>query len=246
MKRDAVYFVSDAHFGLGTDDERAKIEHFAELAAHMRGHAADVYLVGDMFDFWIEYKSAIRRDYFPVLYTLRGLVEAGVRVHYITGNHDFALGTFLEEAVGILVHRGAANVTLQGRKACISHGDEVNKSGYFRLLKALLHNSRLRALYKLIHPDIGIRAGTFISALSKRKYSNLGLSPKDLKRYRNAAQARLRERACDLVVFAHTHHADFVNLDGGDYCNTGSWMVNRDYAVMRGGRVQLMRWGEKS
>ncbi|MCL2181874.1 MAG: UDP-2,3-diacylglucosamine diphosphatase [Chitinispirillia bacterium] len=242
MDRDAVYFVSDAHFGLDAD-EGGKVARFAELAAQMRARASDVFIVGDMFDFWIEYSSVIRRDYFPVLHEMRGLVEAGVRVHYIAGNHDFALGTFLEEAVGMRVHRGEAEIELQGRIALISHGDGILKSGILRITVVLLRNRLLQALYKAIHPTLGIWAGKSVSAVSKSKYRNAEVSPEIINKYRQAAEARIRGGGYGLVIFAHTHHADLVSFDGGDYCNTGSWLDNYDYAVLRDGRIQLMRWG---
>jgi UDP-2,3-diacylglucosamine hydrolase len=241
MDRDAVYFVSDAHFGLNAD-ERAKTEKFSELAAEMRERAADVFLVGDMFDFWIEYRSAIRRDYFLVLHELRRLVEAGVRVHYIKGNHDFAMGAFLEETVGVLVHHSDIDIELSGRKVRISHGEKVKKNSIFKIINALMRNRPLQALYRLIHPDIGVLLGKTVSATSKTIYSGREPSPDDANRYRRAAAKQLKNGECDLVIMAHTHHADFVNSDDGDYCNTGSWMANYDYAVLRGGQIQLMTW----
>ncbi|MCL2218925.1 MAG: UDP-2,3-diacylglucosamine diphosphatase [Chitinispirillia bacterium] len=242
MDRDTVYFVSDAHFGLDAD-EAAKTAKFAELAAEMRGRATDVFFVGDMFDFWIEYRSVIRRDYFTVLHIMRGLVEAGVRVHYVGGNHDFALGTFLEETAGVAVHRGCADAELQGRRAHISHGDKVCKGSLLRIADKLLRNGPLQALYRAIHPDIGIWGGGRVSAASKRKYRGVEIPQKTLNRYRRAAEALMAGGARDLVIFAHTHRADLVNFAGGDYCNTGSWLDRYDYAILRGGKIQLLRWG---
>jgi UDP-2,3-diacylglucosamine hydrolase len=239
--RDAVYFISDAHFGLDAD-ERVKTGRFAELIAQMCERATDVFIVGDLFDFWIEYKSAIRRDSFLVLHELRKLAEVGVRVHYVAGNHDFAIGSFLDEVVGVTVYHGCLNVERQGRKIHISHGDRVGKSSALRTLDVLLRNRFLQALYKLVHPDIGINLGWLFSAVSKDKHRYLGITPKDLKKYRRAAQARLALGKSDLVVFAHTHHADLVSFEEGDYCNTGSWIDNYDYAVMRDGKISQLTW----
>jgi UDP-2,3-diacylglucosamine hydrolase len=241
MGRDTVYFVSDAHFGLDPD-ERVKTANFAELAAQMRERATDVFFVGDMFVFWIEYTSLIRRDCFMALHIMRGLVEAGVRVHYVAGNHDFALGTFMEETAGIRLYRSSADVELQGRKAHISHGDRVQRNGLLKIIHMLLRCRPLHTLFRLIHHDIGIRVGMRLSAASKMKYRKLELSPEIRNKYRRAAQSLTSGQTCDLVVFAHTHHADLLSIDGGDYCHTGSWMDNYDYAVLRGGRIRLMRW----
>ena len=239
--RDTVFFVSDAHFGLDAD-ERIKVGLFAELTTEMRKRAADIFIVGDLFDFWIEYRTVVRADYFRILHELRGLAEAGAKVHYVTGNHDFAVGTFLENAAGLLVHRESVDVTLQGRKVHISHGHKIGRKNTTKFVGALLRNKLLQSLYRLIHPDLGVRIGAAVSAASKKKYRNTGMSPNDLNKYRNAAQAQLRNGENDLVIFAHTHQADLVNFDEGDYCNTGSWMDNYDYAVLRDGKITLMKW----
>lgn len=239
--RDAVYFVSDAHFGLDAD-ERERIARFREFVAHVRANASDLYIVGDMFDFWVEYKCAVRPDYFPILYELRGLVDSGVRVCYVAGNHDFALGGFLEKHVGLTLRSGCLDVELQGRRVHISHGHRVGRGVLQRLVDALLRNRVLQRLYRLIHPNIGVRLGAFVSARSKMKQRAVGVPPAALEKYRRAARARLRSGKSDLVVFAHTHYGEVLRFNEGEYCNTGSWMDRYDYAVLRGGKIVLMKW----
>jgi UDP-2,3-diacylglucosamine hydrolase len=244
--RDTVYFVSDAHFGLGAD-ERTRVRLFGELMAEARRRGAALYVVGDLFDFWIEYRFAIRPDYFPVLHELRSLVEAGVEVHYLAGNHDFALGPFLEEAVGISVHSGCVDAQWQGRRLHISHGHRANKNKTLRIAGRFLRCKLLQTLYRTIHPNIGVRLGAFCSAMSKKACRRRGgTSAKSLERYRLAAQARLRTGKNDLVVYAHTHRRELVSLDGGEYCNIGSWIEHYDYAILRDGRIQLRKWGNNA
>jgi UDP-2,3-diacylglucosamine hydrolase len=237
--RDTVYFLSDAHFGLAAG-EHERVRLFADLAAEASVRATDLYILGDLFDFWIEYRHAIRPDYFNILHILRGLTEAGVSVHYLTGNHDFALGPFLEEEIGITVTRGAVNATLQGRAVHLRHGDDIAGGN---ALSPLLRNKFLQSAYKIIHPSVGVGIGKYFSAMSRKKH--LGkMSDKDLEKYRQAARAYLKNGLRDLVIFAHTHHAELLSLDGGEYCNTGSWMKDYSYAVLRDGKIQLLKWGE--
>jgi UDP-2,3-diacylglucosamine hydrolase len=243
--RDAVYFVSDAHFGLD-GNERLRIARFGEFAAHVRARAAELYIAGDFFDFWIEYKNAVRPEYFPILHELRGIVDAGVPVRYVTGNHDFALGNFLEKYVGLTLCRGCVDVELQGRRIHISHGHKVGRGLGQRLSDALLANKTLQTLFKLLHPDIGVRLGEFISSISKMKRRKDGVPPAALEKYRRAARARLRSGKSDLVVFAHTHYGEILRFGEGEYCNIGSWMDRYDYAVLRGGKIQLLKWGSNA
>jgi UDP-2,3-diacylglucosamine hydrolase len=243
-ERDTIYFVSDAHFGLNAGahgaNEREKATRFRELAAEMRTRAASLYILGDLFDFWIEYRMAIRPDYFPVLHELRGLVEAGVRVQYLTGNHDFALGPFLQKIVGVSVSHYALDVELQGRRVHMRHGDDVLKENP---LAAVLRNRFCQKLYRAIHPNIGIRLGMYFSAMSRKKHDSVEISEEAREKYRQAARSCMNAQKCDLVIYAHTHHAELMNYREGEYCNIGSWMKHYDYAVMRGGKIQLMRWG---
>jgi UDP-2,3-diacylglucosamine hydrolase len=239
--RGAVYFVSDAHFGLD-GDERARFERFRSFAGRVRADAAELCIVGDFFDFWVEYKSAIRPEYFPILHELRGIVEAGVPVRYVAGNHDFAVGSFLEKYVGLTFHRGCVDAEFQGRRLHISHGHMVGMGAVGRLVDALLRNRGLQRFYGLIHPNAGVKLGAFLSALSRMKSRKAGMPVKALEKYRRAARARLRSGKSDLVVFAHTHYGEVLRFAEGEYCNTGSWMDRYDYAVLRGGKISLLRW----
>jgi UDP-2,3-diacylglucosamine hydrolase len=234
--------VSDAHFGLA-GDERDKIGRFAGLAGEMRARASGLYILGDLFDFWIEYRYAIRPDYFPVLYELRRIADAGIKVCYLTGNHDFALGPFLEKAAGITVCRKPVNIELQGRKIHMRHGDDIHSG---RLQSALLRNKFLQSAYKIIHPNIGVEIGKRLSAASRKKHDDIEMAEKDLEKYRRAAQKTIKDDGRDLVIFAHTHHAELITMDGGEYCNTGSWMYRYSYATLRDGKIQLLKWGDKA
>jgi UDP-2,3-diacylglucosamine hydrolase len=239
--RDAVYFVSDAHFGLDRG-ERARVARFRAFAAHARAHAAMLYIVGDFFDFWVEYKDAIRPEYFPILHELRCIADAGVAVHYVAGNHDFAMGNFMEKYVGLTLHRGCVDAELQGRRLHISHGHKVGRKLPQRLSDALLANKTLQRLYRLLHPNIGVRLGELVSALSKMSRRKTGVPPSALEKYRRAARARLKSGKSDLVIFAHTHYGEILRFNEGEYCNTGSWMDRYDYAVLRNGKIALMKW----
>jgi len=247
-ERDAVYFVSDAHFGLTAgvhgNSERDKVRRFRELSAQMRERADELYILGDLFDFWIEYGMAIRPDYFLVLHEIRRLVEAGVRVHYLAGNHDFALGPFLHKTVGVSICHYALDVELQGRRVHMRHGDDIFKQG--SLAVSLLRNGFCQKLYKTIHPNLGIRLGMYFSALSRKRYENVVISEEDREKYRQSARSCMNAQKCDLVIYAHTHYGEIVKYREGEYCNTGSWMAHYDYAVMRGGEIQLMRWGNNA
>ena len=233
--RDTIYFISDAHFGVGVKPPDYRVEHFRDLTAQMCKRATDLFIVGDLFDFWIEYRFAIRPDYFPVLHELYRLVESGVKIHYLAGNHDFALSPFLEKTMGISVYHDTLQLELQGRKVYLSHGDGI--LGY-RISKVLLRNKLFQKLYKILHPNIGVAFGIYCSKLS-RKYSVRRLTPETIEKYRGAAHKIMKQKTHDLVIFGHTHHGEICKFDEGEYCNTGAWMNHYNYAVMCDGKIEL-------
>jgi UDP-2,3-diacylglucosamine hydrolase len=238
-RRDTVYFVSDAHFGVGAKHPDHRVELFRDLTAQMCKRATDLFIVGDLFDFWIEYRFAIRPDYFPVLYELYRLVESGVKVHYLAGNHDFALGPFLEKTMGISIHHGTLDLELQGRKVHLCHGDGIlSHDVRYRISKVFLRNTLFQKLYKILHPDIGVAFGIYCSK-SHRKYSVLRLTPEVIEKYRQAARQRMKQKKSDLVIFSHTHHGEIHKFDEGEYCNTGAWMNHYNYATLLDGKIEL-------
>ncbi|MFP4164753.1 MAG: UDP-2,3-diacylglucosamine diphosphatase [Chitinispirillaceae bacterium] len=244
--RDTVYFISDAHFGIHMPGYENRELLFRSLVDRMLSNATDLFIVGDLFDFWIEYRFAIRPDYFPVLYDLARLVQAGVRVHYLAGNHDFALGSFLEKRVGVTVHCDEVNLQIQGKSVHLFHGDGILKKDVgYRILKKLLRNRTCQKLYKIIHPNQGIAFGIFCSG-SSRKYTSRRLRPSMVEEYRMAARHVLETQGNDLVVYGHTHHGELINFGEKAYLNTGAWLVHQNYATLFKGKVSLWKFVQDS
>ncbi len=236
--KDAAYFLSDAHLGLrisgGEGREAALLEFLEEISPR----AGQLFIVGDLFDFWIEYRRAIRPDYFPVLCRLSDLVRSGTEIHYCIGNHDFAIGAFIEKEIGVNVHREGFAGVVQGKRIYVTHGDDLRTGDRANLvLRQILRNPVLQAMYRVLHPDIGVGLGEFFSRLS-RNYLISDPTPEILESYRTAAAALLAD-GNEIVVAGHTHVPELCHLPGGLYCNTGNWIRRYCYALMRDGEVGL-------
>lgn len=215
--------------------------HFSNLLENAPQNVSDLYIIGDLFDFWIEYRSSIRSDYFSVLHSLKKTVDRGVKVHYLAGNHDFALGSFLKDTIGIQIYQDFLEVQIQGKKVHLFHGDGLIKKDIgYRILKRIFRNQFNQRLFKLLHPDLGVSIGTFFSG-SSRKYLRRFLSESIIREYRENARRRL-ESGNDLVIFGHTHYPEHCCFDSGIYVNTGSWLINYNYASMTDGRISLWRY----
>jgi len=161
-----VVFFSDAHLGAESKAREAGRE--ARLHSFLKslgGRISRLIIVGDLFDFWFEYRSAIPRRYFATLELLGRLRSAGIEMDYLNGNHDFWLGPFLSDDLGIRTHHGAMTLEHDGRRIWIHHGDALVGGDHgYRLLKRVLRHPASIALYRLIHPDFGIPLARWVSS----------------------------------------------------------------------------------
>jgi UDP-2,3-diacylglucosamine hydrolase len=236
-----ICFISDAHFGIslpGFDDRETLFFRFLEREAVT---LSELYIVGDLFDFWIEYRHTIRPDYFLVLHHLKLLIDRGISVHYLAGNHDFALGPFLQKTMGIRIYPGALSRDIQGKRVYLYHGDGLIKRDVgYRILKKLLRNPLNQRIYKLLHPNIGVPLGSLVSG-SSRKYLNRPLAENLRNEYRDCAKKRLND-GHDMVIYGHIHLPEFLSYPSGIYCNLGSWLQHYTYAIMENGALALYRY----
>ncbi len=238
--RQSVFFVSDAHLGSGADTEsRARM--LVDLLRGFRERAARVYILGDLFDFWFEYRHAIPKGHFPVLRAIAELVEADIPVHYLGGNHDFWCGSYLTREVGVEAHATPIDEEIQGRRMHMAHGDGLDPAdrGY-RRLKALLRNRVAIALYRSIHPDIGIPFAHRVSSVSRRHTQSRRFYLERMARH--LAIPRFREGR-DAIVVGHVH--DPMHLRdrwGRDLLVLGDWLENFTYGHLAEGRFTLEKY----
>ena len=234
-------FISDAHFGIRLPSHEDRERLFFNFLEREAAGWSELYLVGDLFDFWIEYKHAIRPDYVAILHRLWQVIDRGVEIHYLAGNHDFALGPFLKKNMGIAHYPGALSREIQGKRVYLFHGDGLIKRDIgYRILKKLLRNPINQRIYKLLHPDIGVPLGRFFSG-SSRKYLNKPLDDTFRDEYRECARKELAH-GHDVVIFGHIHLPELIKYPSGIYCNIGAWLQHYTYATMRGGEISLWRY----
>jgi len=242
MHGTSLFFVSDAHLGVHSAEREAdRTARLHEFLNSLPGRAAALYIVGDLFDFWFEYRSAIPRRYFPTLAALERLRAAGVEIWYLNGNHDFWLGTFFRENLGIHTVDGAAVVEAQGRRLWLHHGDGLvgGDLGY-RALRAVMRSRAGIALYGFLHPDLGIPLAGAVSRWSRHARGDRQLAPERL--WREIAEPRFRE-GFDGVVVGHFHHAYERREAGREFFVLGDWIDRFTYLELAGGRLELRQWG---
>ena len=166
-----IYFLSDAHLGSrAIEHGRTQERRLVNFLDNIKNHAEAVYLLGDMFDFWFEYKTVVPKGFTRFLGKISELTDRGVEVHFFTGNHDMWCGDYLEKECGVILHRKPITVELHGKLFYLAHGDGLgDKDVKFRFLRAVFHNKICQSLFAAVHPRWGVDLGLFWAKHSRLK-----------------------------------------------------------------------------
>jgi len=238
----AVYFISDAHLGAEEKEkEKIKEEKLVSFLDKIKEDGEFLYILGDMFEFWFEYKNLIPKEHFTVLSKLRSLVDSGIKVDYVVGNHDFWLGNFLSNQIGVEIFKDPIEVNHQGKRIFLAHGDGLAKKDFgYRILKKILRNRVNIFLYRQLPPDVSCPLAKFVAGKSRAQADRKEASY--LEDYRNFAQEKIKQ-GFDAVILAHTHIPTLENLSAnstdsaqrGVYLNIGDWFKHFTYGKLVGG-----------
>jgi UDP-2,3-diacylglucosamine hydrolase len=225
----ATYFVSDFHFGEADPErDRRKYRVFREFVERVRVDLDHLVIVGDLFDFWFEYRHLIPKHYLPILAILRELTDSGVRITYVCGNHDFWMGDFMTAELDITMVRDEFIIASRKGNVLVLHGDGVAPSDWkYRLLKRVLRNRLNVALYRLLPPNF---AYSLALAVSRRSRGHTEKRPKDsfVEEYVDFARRKFAEGYC-AVICGHIHAPEIRDFGENYYVNTGDWLTHFSY-----------------
>jgi len=233
-----IYFASDFHLGLPTgvpplEREKKVVEWLNKVAPD----AKEIYLLGDVFDFWWEYKLVVPRGFTRFLGTVASITDSGIPVHFFTGNHDMWVGDYLSTECGVIIHTAPLTTILNGKKFHLAHGEGLGTldNGY-KILLSIFRNRPLRAMYSALHPWIGVGIGlrwSLSSRLGKGITKEfMGEAKEDLVRY---ARNVLETDNIEHFIFGHRHLAMTYNLkDNVEILFLGDWIRNGSYAELEG------------
>lgn len=235
----ATYFVSDFHLGESDSDrDQKKLSVFDRFLAQIGNDLDHLVVLGDLFDFWFEYRHLIPKRHLPVLFRLRELTTAGIKVTYVCGNHDFWVGDFMESELGFRVVRDEFVLESAGGRVLVLHGDGVAPSDWkYRILKRVLRNRVNIALYRLLPPGLAYRLAL---AVSHRSRGHTSMRPKAsfVEEYVQFAQRKHAEGFA-AVVCGHIHHPEIRRLGSNFYVNTGDWLDHFSYVRFDGAAFSL-------
>lgn len=238
------YFMSDSH--LGAPDQASSLIRERMLVSWLDEVAADataIYLLGDIFDFWFEYRHVAPRGHVRLLGKLAELSDKGIPVHMFTGNHDMWSFGYFEKELGIKMHYEPLEQVLDGKRFLIGHGDGLGPGDHgYKFLKRFFANSVLQRLFAFLHPAVGVGLARHFSrksriATGKTDESFHGKEKEMLVQY---CEQILRSKPVNFFVFGHRHLPLEIKLSGNvTYINTGDWVRYFSYAVYENGKIEL-------
>ena len=246
-----IYFASDVHLGAPTiKNPREHEQVFVAWLDHIKNSAEAIYLLGDIFDFWFEYKKVVPRGYTRLLGKLAEITDSGVPVHFFTGNHDIWVFDYLPKETGVIVHHEPLQCQFNGKSFYLAHGDGLG--GYdkkFSLLKAIFTNSVAQWMFSHIHPNWGIGFASLWSKKSREKnlvkYGSVYLGD-DKEWLVLFARETLKTQHFDYFVFGHRHIA--LNMEVGEKSRLiylGDWIKQMTYAVWDGKELNIEKFINK-
>ncbi len=241
-----IYFVADVHLGapaLNNNREREKL--FVEWLEEIRKDAAELYLMGDIFDFWFEFRRVVPRGFTRTLGKIAEIADQGIPVHFFTGNHDMWVFDYLPQELGVKVYHHELKTVLFGRKFYLAHGDGIDADdiGYI-FLKKIFTSKPIQWFYKLLHPDFTTMLAHKWSKKSRlaKKVGGNEFRGKNEGIY-IAALNILRKEHFDYFVFGHRHRlADMPLENGSRFILLGEWIRNYSYGVYDGEKFELKQY----
>lgn len=246
-----VYFLSDAHLGSRAIEHRRTHERrLVNFLDSIKDQASAVYLLGDMFDFWYEFKMVVPKGYTRFLGKLSELTDLGVEVHFFTGNHDIWCGDYLEEECGVTIHREPLTCEIYGKEFFLAHGDGLgDPDRKFRFLRAMFHSKILQRMFSMLHPRWSVDFG-----LAWAKHSRLKREDGMEAEYQGESKEPLVAFTKDYLrmhpdinyfIYGHRHILlDLMLSRSARLMILGDWISNFSYAVFDGENMFLEQYIE--
>ena len=244
------YFVSDFHLGIPSFEESAVREkRIVSFLNSIKPQCNELYIVGDIFDFWFEYKTVVPKGFVRLLAKLAEFVEDGIPVHVFHGNHDLWQFGYLEKEIGCKVYAKPIIKTIAGKKLYIGHGDGLGpKQQKFKFILSVYRNYFFQRLFAFFHPNIGIGLASYFSQKSKEEtYSDNHAFYGENEFLIQHARNFLKYEHIDYFIFGHRHLPMIYKLNNqSNYINLGDWIDYNTYLELDENEVSIKSFTDSS
>jgi UDP-2,3-diacylglucosamine hydrolase len=246
--KNKIFFVSDSH--LGVPDYESSLEREKLLVKWLdsiKADAKEIYLLGDIFDYWFEYKQAVPKGYVRLLGKLAELSDSGITMHYFTGNHDMWMFGYFPRELNIPVYRKPVSREMNGKKFFIAHGDGLGPGDHkYKFIKKVFSNKLCQWLFARLHPNFGLWLIKYLSRKSRVANGDtdevfLGEDKEFLIQF---VKNNEKTTHYDYYIFGHRHLPLDITIGNARQINTGDWVKNFSYAVWDGEKLELKYFKE--
>jgi len=242
--RTNIYFASDLHLGMQPAEDSLRREKlFVEWLLEIQRDASELWLLGDVFDYWFEYKKVVPRGFTRLLGTLANLSDAGVEIHLIPGNHDIWIFDYLPNEINLIVHRKRIRKTISSHRFLLGHGDGLYPGDLgYRVLQGIFKNRLMQWFYARIHPNGSMAFAHWWSKKSRMKHGSLGSFMGEEKEHQIqfAKKELVKHPDIEYFVFGHRHIAFDIRIaENSRVICLRDWIGNFTYGVFDGHEFRL-------
>ncbi len=239
-----IYFLSDFHLGAPDYESSLKREKIiVQFLDEIKAGAEQIYIMGDMFDFWFEYKSVVPKGYVRLFGKIAELTDSGIPVHFFVGNHDMWMHDYFQKELGVQVYHHPEEKMLLGKNFYLAHGDGLGPGDHkYKFLKKVFRNKISQSLFGFLHPYVGIGLANYFSTKSREAAGPeeevfLGEDKEWLIIF---CKHMLKQRHFNYFIFGHRHLPMDIKLtESSHYINLGDWITHFSYAVFDGEALEL-------
>jgi UDP-2,3-diacylglucosamine hydrolase len=239
-----IYFASDFHLGVPTHEASlAREKRIVNWLDEIKNDAEEIYLMGDLFDFWFEYQYTVPKGFVRLLGKIAELADSGIPITLFTGNHDMWMFDYLPKELGVTIYREPITRTYNEKKFYLGHGDGLGPGDHgYKFIKSIFANPLCQWLFERLHPNFALRIANYWS--HKSRISN---APKD-EQFKGEdgewlvaySKDVLKKEHFDYFIFGHRHLPLDIKLsDNSRYVNLGEWVNYESYAVFDGKNLEL-------
>jgi len=239
-----IYFASDFHLGVPNAEKSLEREKkIVSWLDSIKTDAEELYLLGDVFDFWFEYKTVAPRGYVRLLGKLAELSDSGIPIHYFTGNHDMWIFDYLEKELNVKVYRAPIEANYNNKSFYIGHGDGLGPGDHgYKFIKRVFANPVCQWLFARLHPNFGIALANYFSR--KSRIATGTIDEKFLGEEKEwlviHSKELLEKKHYDFLIFGHRHLPLDIAINGKSrYINLGDWIRYDSYGVFDGEQMHL-------